>query len=158
MSDELYREVLGCGAEILKSDGMQAEKGFLQHGNISCYEHSLSVAVMSVRIAERLKLRVNRKSLIRGALLHDYFLYDWHESDPSHRLHGFSHARTALENAERDFALNNIERDIIRRHMFPLNICPPRFRESHIVCLADKICAMRETASAILPVPGGVKN
>lgn len=158
MVDELYKEVLRCGAEILKSDEMQSEKGFMQHGKISCYEHSVSVAVMSVRIAERFSIRVDRRSLIRGALLHDYFLYDWHESDPSHRLHGFSHARTALENAERDFSLNSIERDIICRHTFPLNICPPRFRESRIVCLADKICALHETFAAILPVPGGVQN
>lgn len=34
------------------------------------------------------------------------FLYDWHQKDPSHRLHGFHHPKTALGNAQRDYHLN----------------------------------------------------
>ena len=54
------------------------------------------------------------------------------------------HAKTALKNAVRDFSLNKKERDIIRKHMFPLNLLPPLCRESWIVCLADKICAFSD--------------
>lgn len=32
---------------------------------------------------------VNYGSLIRGALLHDYFLYDRHDKSNGHRRHGF---------------------------------------------------------------------
>lgn len=149
MSRELNEEIKRYGKEILNSDGMHAEKNFIQHGNISCYAHSVSVAEMSIKIAEYFNISVDRRSLIRGALLHDYFLYDWHEPSRDHRLHGFSHARTALRNAERDFCLNSIEKDIICRHMFPLNIKPPKYRESRIVCLADKICAAHETVSGL---------
>ena len=65
--------------------------------------------------------------------------------DKSNRLHGFTHAKRALKNAEKEFSLNPIERDIIIRHMFPLNIKPPKYRESIIVCIADKISATIET-------------
>lgn len=41
--------------------------------------------------------------LVCGALLRNYFLYDWYEPDKSHQLHAFSHAKCALHNAERDF-------------------------------------------------------
>jgi uncharacterized protein len=82
---------------------------------------------------------------VRGALLHDYFLYDWHVPAPEHNLHGFSHAGAALKNAKRDFEINRLEQDIIEKHMFPLNIRPPKYRESIIVCLADKLCATKET-------------
>ena len=44
--------------------------------------------------------------------------------------------------------MGDIERDIIKRHMFPLNIRPPKYRESWIVCLADKICAVNEFFAA----------
>ena len=131
--------------ELMLHDKLAAEKKFIQHGRITCYEHSVNVAVMSTFIASKLPIVFNEASLIRGALLHDYFLYDWHDKDSSHRLHGFHHAGTALKNASHDFKINSIERDIISKHMFPLNLRPPKYRESWIVCLSDKICAVRET-------------
>ena len=78
-------------------------------------------------------------------LFRSYFLYDWHVANDSHKWHGFSHAQTALNNASKDFELTNIEMDIIAKHMFPLNIKPPKYRESYIVSLADKICSSYET-------------
>lgn len=133
------------GADILKSSNMQKEKKFMQHGKVSVYSHSIKVAALSLFLAELFRLKVNRDAMMRGALLHDYFLYDWHEKDASHRLHGFSHARTALKNAKRDFELNAIEVDVIQKHMFPLNLKPPKYKESALVCIADKISALEET-------------
>lgn len=146
MNVELRRTVYELGEDILSSDGMKSEKNFVHHGDFSCFDHSLRVAAASVYIAEKFGINVDMRSLVRGALLHDYFLYDWHENDPSHKLHGFHHAKRALMNAERDFYLNDIEKEIIMRHMFPLNIVPPRYAESRIVCLADKLCAAGEVA------------
>lgn len=91
----------------------------------------------------------DQHALIRGALLHDYFLYDWHEKDDSHKWHGFYHAGKALQNAMEDFALSEIEKETIRRHMFPLNPIPPRCREAWIVTLADKICSGGETVEGL---------
>ena len=131
------------GADILASPGMEKTKFFTQHGGTSVYEHCLNVACESLMLARRVKQSVDERAMVRGALLHDYFLYDWHQ--PGHGLHGFRHPAIALKNAARDFRLGDIERDVILRHMFPLNLAPPRYRESLIVCLADKICAARET-------------
>lgn len=138
-------------SDILYSEGMQSEKKYKQHGEITCYEHSVAVACMCVQLAELVNMRVDMESMVRGALLHDYFLYDWHEADKSHRLHGFIHAKRALQNAERDFILNDIQRDIIAKHMFPMNPSLPRCRESIVVTVTDKICAAREVLSAIFP-------
>lgn len=133
------------GSDIIVSDGMQAEKGFIQHGSVSTYEHSVAVTKMCLRLARWLHISTDKRSLIRGALLHDYFLYDWHKPRTEGDLHAFSHAEKALRNASRDFLLNEIERDMIQCHMFPLTLRPPHFRESAILCLADKVCASRET-------------
>ena len=43
-----------------------------------------------------------------------------------------------------DFAISPIEADIIKKHMWPLNIKPPRYREAMIVTIADKICSTKE--------------
>lgn len=83
--------------------------------------------------------------MVRGALLHDFFMYDWHDPGNLRLLHGFTHAREALSTAQKQFELNDIERDVIRKHMFPLNIALPRYRETVIVTIADKVSAVLET-------------
>ena len=125
-------------------------KNFTQHGNTTVFEHCVSVAKYSLLMAQYLekmfKLKFDKDSLVRAALLHDYFLYDWHDKTvPGHNIHGFTHPRTACRNADRDFGLNEVEKDIISKHMFPLTIMPPRYRESVLVTLADKWCALCET-------------
>lgn len=145
MGKSIFQIILFHGADILNSDGMLSERKYIQHGNVSCYEHSIGVAEKSIEIAQFFSIPIDERSLVRGALLHDYFLYDWHRHE--HRLHGFFHAKRAFMNAKSDFNLNKIEIDIIKRHMFPLNICPPIYRESWIVCMADKICAFEETVN-----------
>ena len=144
--EQLLAIVSEYGEQIIASKGFQSEKKFIQHSDISVYQHSIDVACLSVYIALNSKHYIDIKSVVRGALLHDYFLYDWHIKDRKHRFHGYTHARTALKNAVRDFDLNPKEKDIILKHMFPLNLFSiPLFKESWIVSLADKICATCET-------------
>lgn len=133
------------GSEILSSAGIQKESLFIQHGTTSVLAHSFNVACISLLIAYFLRLRINERALVRGALLHDYFLYDWHKTKTTGLPHGFTHPKTALLNAKRDFSIDPVEEDIIERHMFPLTVVPPKYKESAVVCLADKICAVTET-------------
>lgn len=118
---------------------------FVQHGSISTFVHCRRVAVLSCRISELLRLKVSQEELVRGAFLHDYFLYDWH-AYRGRPLHGFAHPEAALQNARKDFDLSGKEENIIESHMWPL--VPgkiPRSREAVIVCMADKICSLKET-------------
>lgn len=130
--------------DILDSEEMNYEKTLPHHGNVSCFDHSLQVAEIAVELGLKCKKPIDMPSLIRGALLHDFYLYDWHVADPSHKLHGLYHAAKAMKNTEKRFSLNAVERDIIRKHMFPLNPPLPMYRESWIVTLADKICTWRD--------------
>ena len=120
-------------------------KEHIQHGTTTVYEHCVQVAYESYLFAKEHQLQVEMEQLIRGALLHDYFLYDWHIKRKGHHFHGFTHPATALRNAEKEYNLGDIERNIISRHMFPLTIVPPMCREAWLVCLADKYCAVKET-------------
>ena len=132
-------------SEILENDKYNTQKEYIQHGKTSVLEHEMNVTIYSLKIAEKFKIKIDQKSLIRGALLHDYFLYDWHIPDKNHRLHGFFHAKKALLNASRDFKLNDIEKNMIYTHMFPMNLRIPKYKESIILCIADKIVATKET-------------
>ena len=131
--------------EVERESRFQETERYIQHGVTSVYRHSLAVAFYSCYLAERFQLRVRRKEMIRGALLHDYFLYDWHEKSDDHRFHGFTHPGRALRNAARDFDLTQVEKDIIQKHMFPLTPIPPAHLESVLVCIADKVCSTYET-------------
>ena len=80
-------------------------------------------------------------------LLHDFYLYDWHEAAPP--FHGYRHPFCAVREAEARFQLNPVERDIIKKHMFPLTPFPPVNLESRIVCYADKASAVEDYSGLI---------
>jgi Predicted HD superfamily hydrolase len=139
------------GKDIINSESYQVEREYCQHGVISTYEHSLAVTYTSVYLALKSKKPVNMRSIVRGALLHDFYMYDWHNPEVKGRkVHGYTHARRAMENAIREFGISALEQKIIYCHMFPLNLTRvPTKREALIVCMADKICATFETIKFI---------
>ncbi len=145
---EKEKKVLdGYLAELRGNDQVRKMKDYVQHGSVSTYEHCVRVARASFWLNRRLHLHSDEKALIRGAMLHDFYLYDWHAEDGGvHRLHGFTHPGRAAQNAKRHFRINRKEENIIRSHMWPLTfLAVPSSREAVIVCLADKACSLHET-------------
>ncbi len=145
-----------CAKEILSLPLVKSMKRYPQHGKTSCLCHCIMVAKRSYWLAVRLNQmfgwKINYRAVIRGALLHDFFLYDWHDPNNGHRFHGFSHPYTAYDEASKYFFLNKRERDVIIKHMFPFTPFPPRYLESWIVCAMDKICSLEETLKRERPV------
>jgi len=139
-----FARFLRAAKSLARREGIRGLADYPHHGTTNRFTHSLAVAYLSCKIADRLGIRCDKRSMIRGAILHDYFNYNRHDCPKKYRLHGFTHPSVALKNAVRDFDLNPIERDIIKKHMFPLTPTPPRYRESYLVSLADKICASYE--------------
>lgn len=103
-------------------------------------DHVKEVAHLSFLLGRRLSL--DGDAIIRGALLHDLFFYDWLREGP--RLHGFRHHTIALNNARRITRLSQKEEDIIKKHMWPLTLVPPRYMESLVVSLVDTYCSTRD--------------
>ena len=143
----IQRQIESSAPDILNSENFRRTKEHIQHGNMTVNSHVMNVARYSLALSDRLHIRCHRRELIRGALLHDYFLYDWHtpyEENP-HKLHGFFHPGTALRNAVKEYRLSVREKDIISKHMWPLTVVPPMCREAWIVTAADKWCSLMET-------------
>lgn len=134
-------------SDILAHPNMRLEATSIQHGTTSVLEHSATVAAATLLVAQRLRVPVDVRALARASLLHDYFLYDWHIPDPSHRLHGFTHPYVAARNAARDHHATPHEQAIIRTHMFPFTPLPPTSREAWLLCLTDTAVALAETTS-----------
>lgn len=130
----------------IKSDSKSMKmKDFIQHGRVTTYDHCIRVAAISFWIAKKLKLNCNLDSLVKGAFLHDYYLYDWHDYKEA-KLHGFHHPEVAMRNAFRDFGLTKKEANIIKSHMWPLTLrSVPASKEAVLVCIADKISSTKET-------------
>ena len=122
---------------------------YCAHGRISVLEHSLDVARTAYRLDAMLGKKSDLQVLLPGAILHDFYLYDWHEKPLSiHilRMHGYTHPAEACRNAAEIFNADEKTQEVIRCHMWPLTLRSlPRHREAVLVCLADKLCALRET-------------
>ena len=54
------------------------------------------------------------------------------------------HGKIALENASKYFSLNEKEREMIKKHMWPVTIIPPRTKEGFLLTFIDKYCALME--------------
>ncbi|MBU2512014.1 HD domain-containing protein [bacterium] len=134
---------------VLNHDLFLSLECFRHHAKISCLQHTLEVAELTFKITRRLGL--DYVSATRGALLHDFYLYDWHKDSPG--LHGFKHPAIALRNAKQVFDLNPVEENAILRHMWPLTPLPPRYPESVIVSLADKTVSIRDYGYIFLKHP-----
>ena len=121
---------------------------FRQHRYVNTYRHCVNVANLSVFFAGKLYFSDERiRNIMVGALLHDYFLYDYHitTKHTEYGIHAWSHPMVALNNAMQEFELNNIQQNIIRSHMWPVTFLHvPKSREAWIVTVSDKICAVME--------------
>lgn len=144
---EFYRLLREYAGDIMDSDNFQSTRNYIQHGNIPVHRHCIDVARQSIAISQLLGIPCSERELIRGALLHDYFLYDWHDRTRENyqALHGFYHPGIALKNASKEYKLTLREKDIIKKHMWPLTVVPPCCREAWIVTTADKYCSILET-------------
>ena len=139
-----FNEIL---SDILSNETVKQMHNYIQHGEISCYTHCYYVAYYTYLICKKLKL--DYKSAVRGAMLHDLLLYDWHTTSPADinekGVHAWAHPRIALKNASKIFNLNDTEKDIIRNHMWPVTLKFPKTKEAFIVSCMDKYSATAET-------------
>ena len=136
-----FENVIG---DIAKNEKVKEMKNYNHHSYTSCYRHSLHVSYYNYKICK--KLGWDAKAGAKAGLLHDMFLYDWHEhkTEAGERMHGFEHPTKALKNARSCFDITEKEGDMIAKHMFPLTLTPPKYKETYIIVVTDKFCSTCE--------------
>lgn len=130
---------------IITHEEYLKRKNYMHHENLSVYDHSMIVAYKSYKFAKKHNMDI--ESITIGAILHDFYYKPWQENKEKKKffeMHGFVHAKEALENSKIYFPthLNPKIEDIILKHMFPLNIALPKYKESWVVTCMDKISSL----------------
>ncbi len=148
LSIEEKQELENIYQSFLHDEKIMRMKDVPMHRGSNCYVHSFRVAKLSIKRAIR-HFKGNLKHILIGAILHDYYLYDWRVEKDKKSKHLKSHPRTAIKNAENDFEIDEDIKNIIKTHMWPINFKDfPSSKEARIVTLADKTIAFKESMTS----------
>ena len=128
-------------SDILENEEFNKTK-YIEHHGVTRYDHLYRVAYYSYKISK--KFHFKYKEVARAALLHDFFFSDELRSRKEKFLSTFTHSKWALENSKKHFELTKLEENIIESHMFPINPKLPRYKESFLVSIVDKMVATYE--------------
>ena len=171
-----FDEWLDIVKDILLNDEFQKRKLFPHHHEMSVWDHSILVSFRAFIIAKTFNARQDICAI--AGLLHDFYPWSWINTEELEildggkyleenkrkkktifEMHGFTHAKAAAENYIKYFPELENKRitNSIKRHMFPLNIIPPRYKEGIIITAVDKINSVHELPS-ITVIPSKLKK
>lgn len=142
------KEYMAIIEDLLENEDLLKLDEITHHHYTTRLTHSLFVSYVSYKLAKSRGL--DFVSTARAGLLHDFFL---EERDEILALgmgsHNSAHPKIALKNARKITEINDLEKDIILKHMFLCTIKGgfPRYKESFIVTLVDKYCAISEVST-----------
>lgn len=151
--DKEYMSIVG---DLLKNKNLLKLDDITHHHYTTRLMHSIFVSYVSYKITKARGL--DYVSTARAGLLHDFFLENREElAELKMGSHNSAHPLIALKNAEKITELNELEKDIILKHMFlcTVKVRVPRFKESWIVSMVDKYCAIKEVST---PTRGWAKE
>lgn len=136
--DEYYKIV----EDLLRHKKVQQMKQYYHHGKISTHFHCVYVSYTVYKVCCRLQLSAYETT--RAALLHDFYLYDWHITKHDEK-HAWYHPKAAVKNIEKYIGpLSDVQRNMILCHMWPLHPAAPKSIGGFVLTFADKHCADME--------------
>lgn len=126
--------------DIINTDKFNQLKKESHHG-LTRYIHVMRVSKFTYKISKF--LHMDYVSATRAALLHDY--YTSNDFDNITEIKKLNiHPMVASKNASQDFELNEIEKNAIEAHMFPMGNTFPKYKESWVLTAVDKTVATYE--------------
>lgn len=137
-----------CISDIFENEEIQKLGNFKHHIYTTRLQHSLNVSYYNYIICNFFHL--NAVAAARAGLLHDMFYYDRkaYSRKNGEKSHCARHPEIAVENAREHFFIDNLESDIIEKHMWPMSIKRiPKYKESYVIVFVDKYCAILEFLS-----------
>lgn len=117
----------------------------MRHHNTTRLDHLLKVSYYSYKVSK--KLRLDYKGTARAGLLHDYYIEEIDDVKGIKNkliLFSYGHPKKAIDNAKNIIELSEKEEDIIKCHMFPVTFNLPKYLETWIVSIVDKVLSVKE--------------
>ena len=136
--DKKYKNIV---KDIIRNNDFKKLYNIEHHG-ISRWEHLNKISYYSYKIAR--KLNFNCIDAARGGLLHDFFLDGNERTKLKKFTDTFTHPKKALKTANDNFYINDVQSNIIISHMFPLYLSIPKYKESILVHIVDKVIGGHE--------------
>ena len=149
ITDEQKEKLENLYQSFLNDEKILRMKEISMHRGSNCYEHVFKVAKKAIKKSLNRK-NINLEVVLIGAILHDYYLYDWRKNKELLKGHGKNHPDIAINNAVRDFDINDEVKKVIKTHMWPVNIkAYPNTKEARIVSISDKAVTIGESLTSI---------
>ena len=141
LADQEFEELI----DTYMNDEIFKKLKYVPHHDSNRLDHSLKVAYTSYKLAKKLDL--NYKSVAKAGLLHDFYfdiIDDCDTFKDKLKLFSNEHPEIAMKNALERFGLTDMEKNIITSHMWPASKYIPKYKESFIVSISDKLYSVKE--------------
>ncbi|WP_295087656.1 HD domain-containing protein [Ruminococcus sp.] len=143
LTDNSYYE---CVTDIIDCRQIQSLKSITHHVSTTRFQHCINVSYYSYLVCRIFNL--NARSAARAGLMHDLFYYDRKEynskKSKGQASHSRKHSLEAYANATKLTTITKLERDMIEKHMWPITRPKPSYKETYIITIIDKYCAVLE--------------
>ncbi|MCR4795974.1 MULTISPECIES: HD domain-containing protein [Ruminococcus] len=135
-----------CVSDLIDCNQLNKLKSITHHVSTTRFQHCVNVSYYSYIVCR--KFGLNARSAARAGLLHDLFYYDRKEYNASRQKwqvsHSKHHSMQAVSNACELTSVTALEKDMIEKHMWPLTRSKPSYKETYIITIIDKYCAVLE--------------
>lgn len=140
LDEQIDREFNELAEPFILEKLYQSQKEISHHHHSNIFNHEIGVAKYCYIVARKHPGKYDIKSLIFGALFHDYFLYNWRFEKNRRRPHAYAHPKIAYNNLIKQYEVNKKEKNMILAHMWPLMFFYfPMSKEAWLLCFADKV-------------------
>ena len=150
-SIEKYIELTG---DLLSDELVKSMADYHHHKEVTTHFHSVFVSYSVLKVCEALKHK-RTEEIVRAALLHDFYLYEWY-TEKHEEYHIWYHPKESVKNIKKHFgSLSKMQENMILSHMFPTCVELPKSSGAWILTLCDKRCATADylkTSKRFIPI------
>ncbi len=136
-------EYIKLTGDLLGNEYVNGMKQYRHHQDTNTHFHSVYVSYRVMKMCEALEI-INTREIVRAALLHDFYLYQWY-TEKHEEYHIWYHPKEAVKNINKHFGkMSDYQQNMILSHMFPTCVELPKSKGAWILTLCDKRCALED--------------